>query len=69
MSEVQGREVDKVDYEKHFSPGKAGAHEEPHESKVEEVVDDEVASNTGGSMGGFGVVGEETSDVTELENK
>lgn len=67
VTEVCGREVEEVDDKENLSPPEMGANEEQDESEVEEVVQNEVASNAGRSLDICIVVGEEVPDITELE--
>ena len=45
------------------------ADKEHDEAKVEEVVQDEVASDAGGGVDRVGVAGEEVGDVAKLEDE
>lgn len=69
VPKIHGAEIDKIDEQEYLSPSKTRANKEHHESRVKEVVDDEVASNAGGSMGSICVAGEEMGNVAELKNK
>ena len=69
VAEVEGGEVDEVGNENHLRPGKVRADKEHHKGKVEEVVEDEVATNTGSSVDGISVLGEEVEDVAKLKGE
>ena len=69
VAEVQGGEVDEVENQDNLSPVEVGADKEHDESEVEEVVEDEVASDAGGSMNDVRVAREEVTNVTGLENE
>lgn len=63
MAEVQRREVDEVDDQQDLGPDEVRANKEHHPPKVKQVVEDEVATNRGGSVDLGGIVGEEVADV------
>lgn len=69
VTEIQAREVDKVDDEHDFRPCKVRAHEEHDKGKVEEVVQDKVAAYGGGPVDDFLFAGEEVGYVAELEDE
>lgn len=46
-----------------------GSNEEHNEGEVEQIVHDEVATNTGGGMLDVRVAGEQVTNVTGLENE
>jgi hypothetical protein len=48
---------------------KVRADKEHDKREMEEVVEDEVASNAGGSVDNVGVAREEVANVTSLENE
>lgn len=55
VAEVEGREIDKVDYQNHLSPVEVRSHKEHDKGEVEQIVHDEVAANARGGMGDFRV--------------
>lgn len=69
VTEVEGDEVEEVDDQKHLGPPEVCTNEEEDKTEVEEVVDNEVASNTGGRLDVLVILGEETPDVTELDGE
>lgn len=69
VAEVERGQVDKVDDQDNFGPGKVRADEEHDEGKVQQVVENEVAANTGSGLNIVGVLREEVSDVANLENE
>lgn len=69
MTEIQAREVDKVDDEHDFCPCKVRAHKEHDKGKVEEVIQDEMAAYAGCPGDDFLLAGEEVSHVAELEDE
>jgi hypothetical protein len=68
VAEVKEGQVEEVDDENDLGPGEVGADEEHHEGEVQEVVEDEVTSDAGGSLNIFGVLAEEVADVADLED-
>lgn len=69
VAEVERAEVGKVQDEENLSPGKVGSNKEHDKGEMEDVVDDEVASDAGSGMLDVGVLGEEMTDVTTLKNE
>jgi hypothetical protein len=69
VAEVERGQVDKVEDEHDLGPEEVGADKEHDPSKVEKVVDDEVAPNAGRGVDMLGALGEEVGDVAELEDK
>lgn len=69
VAEVERGEVDEVGNENHLSPSKVRADKEHDKGKVEEVVEDEVATNTGRGVDGVSVFGEEVQDVAKLKGE
>jgi hypothetical protein len=69
VAEVERGQVDKVEDKHHLGPEEVRADKKHDPSKVEEVVDNEVASNAGCGVNVLGVLGKEVGDVTELEDK
>lgn len=63
VAEVQRREVDEVDDQQDLGPDEVRANEEHDPAEVKQVVEDEVATDRGGSVDLGGVVGEEVADV------
>jgi hypothetical protein len=69
VAEVEGGQVEEVDNQNDLGPNKVGANEEHDESEMEEVVENEVASNTGGSLNVAIVIREEVPQVTDLKEE
>lgn len=67
VAEVERGEVDEVGNENHLSPSKVRADKEHYKGKVKEVVEDEVATDTGRGVDGVSVLGEEVQDVAKLK--
>lgn len=68
MAHVEGGEVEEVEDEHDLGPDELGAGKEHDEGEVEEVVQDEVASDGRGGMLYVGVLGEEVADVASLHD-
>lgn len=69
VTEVEGGEVDEVDDDNHLGPVEVGAHKEHDKGKVQEVVENEVATNTGGSVSDFGLGREQVANVSYLQDE
>ena len=69
VAEIEGGQVEEVENQDHLSPVEVGSDEEHHEGKVEQIVQDEVAADAGGSLNNVGVAREEVADVSSLENE
>jgi hypothetical protein len=69
VAEVKRGEVDEVEHQDNLGPVKVRADKEHDKCEMEEVVEDEVASNAGGSVNDVGVAREEVANVTSLENE
>jgi len=69
MSEVQTRQVDKGNQENDLGPNKVAANEKHNEGELEQVEDDEVASNTGSCIDIVAILREEVANVSDLENE
>lgn len=50
MTEVERRQVEEIDYQENLGPEEVAADEQHDESKVEEIVEDEMASNSSCSL-------------------
>jgi hypothetical protein len=59
VAEIEGRQVEEIDNQNNFSPDEMSSNKEHDEGKLQEVVEDEVASNTCGSLNMFTVLREE----------
>jgi hypothetical protein len=69
VAEVEEAQVGKVEQKNELSPGEVGADKEHDEGEVEKVVEDEVAADAGGGVHVVGVLGEEVTDVSKLEDE
>jgi hypothetical protein len=69
MTEVKRGKVKEVDDEDELSPDEVGSDEEHDESELEEVVHDEMASNTCGGIDVVSVGGEEVCNIANLEDE
>lgn len=69
VAEVKRGEVDEVEHQDNLGPVKVRADKEHDKCEMEEVVEDEVASNAGGSVNDVRVAREEVANVTSLENE
>lgn len=69
VAEVQRREVDEVEQQHHLGPGEVRMHEQPHETRVQQVVDDEVAAHRARRVDVLELAGEEVPDVDGLEDE
>jgi hypothetical protein len=56
VAEVKRRQVEEVDDQDDLSPDEVSADEKHHEGKLQEVVEDEVASNPSGSLDMFALI-------------
>jgi len=64
MSEIEAAKVEEVDDEDDFSPPEMRAYKEHHKGKLQEVVEDEVTSNTSCSIDPCLVRREEHPDIS-----
>jgi len=69
VAEVERRQIEKVENQDDFGPVKVRTNKEHHKGKVKEVVHDEVATDAGGGVNGFGVAGEEMRNITNLQDE
>ena len=69
MTEVEGGQVEEVDNQKDLGPNEVGANEEHNKAEMQEVVENEVASNTSSSVDVGIVIREEVPCVTDLKEK
>jgi len=69
VAEVERGEVEEVDGQDDLSPDVVAADEQHDERELEEVVDDEVASNTSCCVDIVGVRGEKVPDVSDLQEE
>lgn len=69
MAEIERRKVNEVQDQDDFGPVEVRSDKEHDKGEVEEVVEDEVASNTGGSMNNVRVAREEVANVASLEEE
>jgi len=69
VSEVQTRQVDERNQQNDLSPHKVAADKEHNEGKLEQVEDNEVASNTGSCVDIVAILGEKVTNVSNLKNE
>ena len=69
VAEVEGGKVEEVDNQDDFSPDVVTTDEEHDERELEEVIDYEMASNTGSCIDIVGVGGEEVPDISNLQDE
>jgi hypothetical protein len=69
MSEIQEGEIEEVGDQDQFSNQEESTDEEHHKSKLEKVVEDEMASNSSSCLNMFGFVREEMPYVDDLEEE
>jgi hypothetical protein len=69
VAEVKRSEVEEVNNQDEFGPVEVRANKEHDECKVEEVVDDEVASHAGSGIDMARVGRKEVTNVASLENE
>ena len=69
MPEVQRRQVEEIDNKDEFSPDEVSTNEQHDEGKLQEIVENEMASNTSSSIDIFGIVGEKVPDVSNLQEE
>lgn len=69
VAEVEEGKVEEVDNQEDLCPPEMCTNEEEHETKVEKVVENEVASNTGSRLNVLVILGEEAPDVAELNDE
>lgn len=67
VAEVEGGEVEKVDDQDDLGPNEVRSNKQHDECKLEEVVEDEVASDTRSSLDVVIVIREEVPDVADLK--
>jgi len=69
VAQVEKGEVGEVEDHDKLGPDKVRADKENDEGKLEEVIQDEVASDTGSCMDTLGFGGEQVPDVADLEQE
>lgn len=69
VAEVKRGQVEEIEHEHQLSDPEVASNPEEEESRLEYIVDDEMASDVGRSGNPFGVVGKQMPDVTDLKNK
>lgn len=69
VTEVERGKIDEVENEDNLSPVEVRADKEHDKGEVEEVVEDEMASDAGGSVNDVRVTREEMADVPSLEDE
>jgi hypothetical protein len=69
MAEVEEGEIEEVHNQDHLGPNEVPTDEEHNECKLEKVVEDEVTSNSSGSLDMFAFVGEEVPQVCNLKEE
>ena len=69
VAEVQRSKVEEVEDEKDLSPDEVVVDEEEDESRVQDVVGDEVATHGAGGVDSLDVGGEEVGYIADLEDE
>jgi hypothetical protein len=69
VTEVERGKIDEVENQDNLGPVEVRADKEHDKGEVEEVVEDEMASDAGGSVNDVRVTREEMSDVASLEDE
>jgi len=69
VAEIEGRQVEEIDDQNHLSPDEVSANKQHDKGKLQEVVKDEVTSDTSGSLNIVIVIREEVPHVTDLEEE
>jgi len=69
VAEVEGGQIEKVDNQNDLGPNEVGANEEHDEREMQEVVENEMASNTSSSLNVGIVTREEVPCVTNLKEE
>jgi len=69
VPEIEGGQIKEVDDQDDLSPDEMSSNEEHDEGKLQEVVDDEVASNTRSSLNIVTVLREEVPQINDLEEE
>lgn len=69
VTEVERGKIDEVENEDNLSPVEVRADKEHDKGEVEEVVEDEMTSDAGGSVNDVRVTREEMADVPSLEDE
>jgi hypothetical protein len=69
VAEVERGKIDEVENQNNLGPVEVRADKEHDKGEVEEVVEDEMASDAGSSVNDVRVAREEMSDVTSLEDE
>lgn len=69
MSEVQGREVEEVKDQQQLGPGEMGTDEEEDKADVEEIVHNEVATDSGGCVDMVDIAREQVANIADLQEE
>jgi len=69
VAEVEGGQIEEVDNQNDLGPNEVGANEEHDEREMQEVVENEMASNTSSSLNVGIVTREEVPCVTNLKEE
>lgn len=69
VSEVQGREVEKVDNQDDLGPDEMVADEEQDKGEVEEVIEDEVAAHGTGGIDSLDIARKQMANVSGLQDE
>lgn len=69
MSEVQGREVEEVKDQQQLGPGEMGTDEEEDKADVEEIVHNEVATDSGGCIDMVDIAREQVANIADLQEE
>jgi len=66
VAEVKGGKVEEINDKDDFRPEEVTTNEEHDPAELEEIVEDEVASNTGSGLNMIAILGEEVPHVSDL---
>lgn len=66
VAEVEGRQVEEIDDQDNLRPEEVSPNKQHYPGELQEIVEDEVASDTGRSLDVVAILGEEVPDVCEL---
>lgn len=69
VAEVERREIEEVDDEDDLGPDEVAGDEQEHKGGVQQVVEDEVATNSASGVDGLDLGREEVGDVASLEDE
>jgi len=69
VADVQGGQVEEVDDQDDLSPAEMSADKQHDECELQEVVENEVASNTSSSIDIVGITREEMPNISDLQEE